>query len=154
MTFMLRFLVFLGIIPPNISLMFIPMPIMSTPGAPKTEIGDVLSLISISTSLSSSFPSRNILRNFLRVRALRSSSAAASSGFSSSLFESSSLPENAFMNSGIENLRSGFGSIASSSRCSAFSSAGFCTPSIILLRTIDTANSVRSRMIVSTSRPT
>ena len=154
---MLRFFVFLGMIPPNISLRLIPIPMMSTPGAPKTEIGDVLSLISISTSRSSSFPSRIILRNFARVLAFFSCSRAISAGsssFSFSFSSSSSLPVNAFMKSGIENFFSGFGSITSSKRCSALSSAGFWTASIILLRTIETANSVRSRIIVSTSRPT
>ncbi len=92
-------------------------------------------LTSISISLSSSRPSRSILRNFWRVSAPRAASLSPAPG-------AASQPERVP------------GSKASRTRSSAASSARCFTRSISSSRVIFTAASARSRMMLSTSRPT
>ncbi len=105
----------------------------SMPGGAKISMLAPAALSSISMSLSSSAPSRSILRNFCRV--------ADSAGLDSL----SSRPKPAS--------RAG-GSKASSTRSSAASSARNLTCCMAWSRPCFTAISIRSRMMVSTSRPT
>ena len=101
----------------------------SMPGGAMISIWAGSAETSISTSRSSSAPSRSILRNFCRV--------AESVGFKSEKFTS----------------RAG-GSSTSSSRSSALSAARSRTLRVSASRVSLIATSTRSRTIVSTSRPT
>ncbi len=107
--------------------------ISSMPGGAMISTPTGIAWISISISLSSSLPSRSILRNFCRV--------SLSAGVAS---DSAVKPTP----------RDGGGSSASSTRSSAASSARWRTLAIASSRVILMDTSIRSRTMLSTSRPT
>src|SRR6266404_4243160 len=129
---------------------FMLMPISSTPIGPASSIvGKFFSRTSISTRRLSSLPERNWVRSFSRVRAKFSSRDSASGTKTGALVS----PESKSKIGAVEDDFGG-GSRISSTRSSTFSSALSAISSIFSWRVMSTAISVRSRIMLSTSRPT